>query len=316
MRQPLVSVIVPTYNRAHLIGETLDSVLAQTFTNWECIIVDDGSSDDTDELINKYTKVDLRFKYFIRPVSKPKGPCSCRNFGFKKAKGNYILFFDSDDYLKSDALQNLLATPIEVYDAIIAKTELVVRNTREVRKTYPIYSDYLLQDFFVGNLNFFVCGPLWKRDFLTKQKKLFNEKIRNGDDWDFNLRMLYQNPRLKFLEYTSSQHLTHGNSLSKERLKLNFSEIIPYLENIDYHASLIVKFEDVDKNLIYKFLIEKYRTFLISSLLQKNKSKKKLLKRLLILEFYHLNYTYSLKSLFGYFTYIILGKGYKLIIKK
>ena len=66
-KEPLVSVIIPTYNRAHLIGETLDSVLAQTYQNWECIIVDDGSSDDTDEVIGEYVKKDNRFKYYHRP---------------------------------------------------------------------------------------------------------------------------------------------------------------------------------------------------------------------------------------------------------
>ena len=64
---PLVSIIIPTYNRAHLIGETLDSVLAQTYQNWECIIVDDGSSDNTDDVVNDYVKKDPRFKYYYRP---------------------------------------------------------------------------------------------------------------------------------------------------------------------------------------------------------------------------------------------------------
>ncbi len=65
--QPLVSIIIPTYNRAHLIGETLDSVLAQTYTNWECIVVDDGSTDATDELMAKYCAKDARIRYYHRP---------------------------------------------------------------------------------------------------------------------------------------------------------------------------------------------------------------------------------------------------------
>lgn len=65
--KPLVSIIIPTYNRAHLIGETLDSVLAQTYINWECIIVDDRSTDDTKEVIDSYLYGDVRFSYFKRP---------------------------------------------------------------------------------------------------------------------------------------------------------------------------------------------------------------------------------------------------------
>lgn len=54
MKEPLVSIIIPTFNRAHLIGETLDSIIAQTYTHWECIVVDDGSTDNTEEIMNSY----------------------------------------------------------------------------------------------------------------------------------------------------------------------------------------------------------------------------------------------------------------------
>ena len=63
MHTPLVSIIIPAYNRAHLIGETLDSVLAQTYINWECIVIDDGSNDNTSELLAEYCKKDNRFQY-------------------------------------------------------------------------------------------------------------------------------------------------------------------------------------------------------------------------------------------------------------
>ena len=65
MQPPLVSIIIPTYNRAHLIGETLDSVLVQTYTHWECIVVDDGSTDGTDALLATYCKKDSRFNIII-----------------------------------------------------------------------------------------------------------------------------------------------------------------------------------------------------------------------------------------------------------
>lgn len=81
MTQPLVSIIIPTYNRAHLIGETLDSVMAQTYTNWECIVVDDGSTDNTAELLVVYCNKDNRFQYHHRPKDRPKGANAYRNYG-------------------------------------------------------------------------------------------------------------------------------------------------------------------------------------------------------------------------------------------
>ena len=78
-----------------------------------------------------------------------------------------------------------------------------------------------VEDFFIGTINFFVCGPLWEKEFLNKQEDLFNESLRNGDDWDFNLRMLYKAINLVFLKTANIQNRVHQNSLSKERNKLN-----------------------------------------------------------------------------------------------
>ncbi|MDT0644510.1 glycosyltransferase family 2 protein [Zunongwangia sp. F363] len=102
--KPEISVIIPTFNRAHIIPETLESVLAQTFTNWECLIIDDGSTDNTDELVEKYLH-DKRFKYFKRPGQLMKGACTCRNIGINNALGNYIQFLDSDDLLAANKFE-------------------------------------------------------------------------------------------------------------------------------------------------------------------------------------------------------------------
>ena len=85
-----ISVIIPTFNRQDYILETLDSLRKQSCTDWECIIVDDGSCDNTVILIQKYAQSDQRFSIYKRPDSMQKGANSCRNFGFLKAKGNYI----------------------------------------------------------------------------------------------------------------------------------------------------------------------------------------------------------------------------------
>jgi len=105
MRTPLVSIIIPTYNRAHLIRETLDSVLAQTYSNWECIIIDDGSTDETNSLLTKYCAKDSRFQYQHRPNNRPKGANACRNYGFELSKGEYINWFDSDDLMMINKLE-------------------------------------------------------------------------------------------------------------------------------------------------------------------------------------------------------------------
>lgn len=104
MMNNLVSIIIPTFNRSSLIGATLDSVINQTFSNWECLIVDDGSNDYSAELIQFYCERDPRIIFYKRPVNFPKGSASCRNYGFSVSKGNLIQWLDDDDLLSPEKL--------------------------------------------------------------------------------------------------------------------------------------------------------------------------------------------------------------------
>src|SRR5690606_6866496 len=121
---PLVSIIIPTYNRAHLIGETLDSVLAQTYQNWECIVVDDGSTDATDKMMAEYMAKDARFQYHHRPKDRLSGGNAARNYGFEVSKGEYIQWFDSDDLMLPEKLA-IKVNSIEKNDVdfVISKTK-------------------------------------------------------------------------------------------------------------------------------------------------------------------------------------------------
>ena len=105
---PLVSIIIPAYNRAHLIAETLDSVLAQTYQNWECIIIDDFSTDSTFQILEEYNKKDKRFIICEKSPHDKKSASSSRNIGLQKAKGDYIQFLDSDDLIASNKLEEQL----------------------------------------------------------------------------------------------------------------------------------------------------------------------------------------------------------------
>ena len=78
---PKVTIIMATYNRAHFIVETLESIQTQSFKDWECLIIDDGATDDTNEIINPILKEDHRFQFLKRPESYKKGLPGCRNFG-------------------------------------------------------------------------------------------------------------------------------------------------------------------------------------------------------------------------------------------
>lgn len=94
-QQPLISVITPAYNSERFIGETISSVLQQTYTNWEMIIVDDCSTDNTREIVGEYTNSDPRIKLFV--LEENSGSAVARNKAMDEAAGQYIAFLDSDD---------------------------------------------------------------------------------------------------------------------------------------------------------------------------------------------------------------------------
>ena len=97
MQQPLVSIIVPCYKQAEYLAETLDSVSAQTYYNWECVIVNDGSPDKTEDVVKKYIAVDDRYKYFWK---ENEGVAKARNYGIMNSIGEYILPLDADDLIE------------------------------------------------------------------------------------------------------------------------------------------------------------------------------------------------------------------------
>src|SRR6266550_6173469 len=111
---PLVSVIVPCYNYGHFVGDALDSVLAQTFENWECIVVDDGSTDKTKEVVTRYESKDSRIKYIYQ---RNHGLAASRNLGISLSKGAYIQFLDADDQIESRKLEfqsNVLQDAVDI----------------------------------------------------------------------------------------------------------------------------------------------------------------------------------------------------------
>lgn len=102
--KPLVSIITPSFNRADIVAETADSIFRQTYPNWEWIVVDDGSSDETAELFEHWSSVDKRVQFYHRDRD-PKGACACRNIAIEKSSGDCLIFLDTDDLLASFCLE-------------------------------------------------------------------------------------------------------------------------------------------------------------------------------------------------------------------
>lgn len=127
MRSALVSIIIPTYNRAATIGNTIDSFIAQTFEDWEMIVVDDHSTDNTKEVIEEYHKRDARIRYMLN--ERTKGAQGARNTGILHAQADWVVLFDSDDYAHPDFLGKLVPLLDENVDVVSCNLNAVYTET-------------------------------------------------------------------------------------------------------------------------------------------------------------------------------------------
>lgn len=284
----LISKIIPTYNRAHIIGDTLQPLLSQTFTNRECIIVDDH---------------------------KPKGTNSCRNFGFEKSNGNYVQWFDSDDLYYPFALEENLHCIKNGFDVTVSQLDIIDFNTSDKIRKNRIYSANLIEDYLTGNVAFYISGPFWNRKFLERQDELFDESISNLDDWDFNLRMLYQNPKINFLEKPLAAYRIHSESLTFEINKLNYKEITSEIFAREKHLKILRSLHKENYKTLNFYIEKRLKSFFIVSMEFKDKNRFRYLKMLIKKQVELNNFFGVMKSVSAFSVYYMFGKGYYLLKK-
>lgn len=219
MKKGLVSIIIPSFNRAQIIGETLDSIIAQTYSLWECIIVDDGSSDHSIDIIKEYIKRDDRFRFYRRPEDKPKGANACRNYGYAKSKGEFINWFDSDDIMHPNFISKKLTSLTEdkTLDFCACLGRKFVKGIEIdalTIKPQVLNSNNYLEDYLLKGLFFYTPSPLWRKEFL-ESKLLFNENMQRAQESDFHFRMLTHKPKYNYLDKALFYIRVGGDSITK-----------------------------------------------------------------------------------------------------
>ena len=218
---PSISILIPNYNKAPFLPQTLNSILNQTFSNWECIIVDDQSTDDSVFIIKKFAEKDSRIKLFERPNDVAKGGNVCRNIALHKANGEHVVFFDSDDWFASDALQERFSLVSNKGFDFVAnqgvfwngqdKTALLIASPNQ-RKALDCFFDF---------------QPIWlsqsltiRREFLLQQNIQWNENVPFYQDVLFNIDLLLHTESYCFSEkidwvWRKSDQQTLGNKAMK-----------------------------------------------------------------------------------------------------
>lgn len=249
----LVSIIIPTYNRAELVTETLDSIRNQSYQKWECIIVDDGSTDKTEEAIKKYIENNPKFSYYKRPSSLVKGANACRNYGYSKIKGDYVNWFDSDDIMHTDKLKiqvnHLQKTelPFTVCQTLVFENKL--EHILGLRCD-SIYSNNFFGDFVTNKIKWLTQSPLLRRSFLDTHNLEFDVSLAQSQERDFFIRVLdlvedYHYDDIPLVYFRKHQNSISHSEISIEKLnsnfKVNFMALHTYGHKLDSFEKISLK---------------------------------------------------------------------------
>ena len=192
---PLLSIVIPVFNHPDLVKVMIDSILANEFTDWELLVVDDGSDASTLSFLNNLTLSDTRI-CLLQRSELPKGAPTCRNIGMNAAHGNYIVFFDSDDYVTPQCLgQRVQAiTQHPEFDFMVFPSGLYidhkfVPDANEYVYGYPIYTDDL-KAFAKRLLPFIGWSCIYRLSSLRSHGIRWDTQLRSLQDADFNVRVL------------------------------------------------------------------------------------------------------------------------------
>ena len=183
---PLISVVIPTYNRAHKIEQAIRSVQNQTFQDWELIISDDGSKDNTREVVKKFMQSDARIHYIHQEVNR--GAQAARNRGIKEAKGEWIAFLDSDDTWLPESLERRLGVAKKENVSVVHSDAYIQHENKPLERYWlpewkgDIYKKIISKE-----------GPMFQALLVKKEAlekiNLLDENIVAYQEWDTSIRL-------------------------------------------------------------------------------------------------------------------------------
>lgn len=178
----LVSIIVPSHNQGKYLTQTIESVIAQTYNNWECIIINDGSSDNTENVARYFLQRDSRIKYIYQTNQ---GICQTRNNAIKQSMGEYVLCLDGDDWISNNFLEEMVEVLSQDKNVKVVTSTVKLFGKRNKILNLPEYSLEALM-----GRNLFVMTSMFRRkDFDSSGG--FNKNMELGlEDWDFWLSIL------------------------------------------------------------------------------------------------------------------------------
>jgi glycosyltransferase involved in cell wall biosynthesis len=290
------SIIVPVYNDDTHLPRCLDSILAQTYQVYECLLIDDGSTDNCPVICDSYSK---KYKHISVYHKKNEGISKTRQFGLDHAKGSYIFFVDSDDWVQPFLFDT-------VYQSIIrdGNTDILYMdfynetfNGKQklcVQKPCVNDNDKVIKQVIKGELFSCLWNIVFKKDFYIKNKLRFTETINYGEDSLFIVEALFYKPKIKRIDGAFYHHTFNKNSFTQQNKKAKFIERIKFIDELN---KLFEKYNRLDLKKYNFFPINDKYEMLVSGIFSK--------------EEYHSLFAIKINSgylkQFGIYKYILLS---------
>jgi len=190
MNNPLITIIIPCYNGEKHIHETLDSINIQSFKNYEVIVINDGSTDNSKSIIENYTNFEIRYVF-----QENKGVSNARNSGLKLSKGKYITFLDADDILSEDFLKSRLSflEQSPEFDFCCGSIQTFISNPNSIIDTFKGIANNLNDEMFLIDAEYssVPSGYLFRKSILSDKNIVFNEKLSSTADRYFLIEVSY-----------------------------------------------------------------------------------------------------------------------------
>ena len=247
MSNPLISVIVPVYNVEQYLPSCLDSILGSTYTNWECLLVDDGSTDRSGIICDRYAASDARFRVFHKENG---GVSSARNKALENMNGEWLMFLDSDDEILASAMQNLLTAAMNSgsdmsmgnYVRVQSKGDDIHSNTYPTPRTMSL--EDVLTLFFVyprGRFQGYLANRIMKASVVRDNHLRFREDIYYKEDGLFLVQyLLYSKKDVPFItDVTYLYKIREGSAMMVASRRYNRK----YLTNLDARIAILNEIE-------------------------------------------------------------------------
>ena len=252
--KPIISIIVPVYNAEKYIGKCIDSVIGQSYSKWELLLVDDGSTDSSSEICKKYLS-DNRIHYLFQ---KNRGVSAARNLGLQNTSGDYCLFLDSDDFLASSCLERcVVELETNLLDTLQFGFDKVALDGTKLSH-FGVDTDVYNGKEYGKKCNFLinVCGIITKKTIIEKNTIYFDEHIRLAEDQLYIMSILANSERVKQISdglYNYVQIPTSSiHNMKAKDLRASIDSIIHFK-----YTSLFSEYIDI---LLIQFIIDYFRT--------------------------------------------------------